>query len=204
MTHPEIIYEHVDEKELILNANEVAARLNVARGYTSDLIDKCEKMLRSELDCRFSAVKTAVLFPSEDKIDLGFGEFESHSLYRNLSGCREAFIFAVTVGHGVDRLLKRLAVTSVAEHFIADGLASAFAEAACDYADAKIKGGLKCRPRFSPGYGDLPLSIQPDILLSVDAGKLLNITLGKTLLMSPMKSITAIMGIENEGYTDSN
>lgn len=51
------------------------------------------------------------------------------------------------------------------------------------------------RPRFSPGYGDLPLALQPDLLNFLNAQRWVGITVGKTLLMSPMKSVTAIMGI---------
>lgn len=204
MSEQGFFYSGISEENLILDSIEVAARLKVNHGYTNELIEKCEKSLRLELDCGYSAIRTAVSYPSENRIDLGFGEFESHDLYKNLNLCDEAFIFAVTIGHGVDRIIKKLSVTSVAEHFITDALASAFAEAACDYTDNKIKGTLKCRPRFSPGYGDLPLSIQPQILNAVNAGRLLNITLAKTLLMSPSKSITAIMGIENERLKKRN
>ena len=198
MSELEFFYGCIPKEDLILDINETAQRLKTSRGYTNELIEKCEKILRRELDCRYSAVRVSVSYPSQNKIDIGFGEFESCDLYKNLNGCREAFVFAVTIGHGVDRLIKKLSVTSVSEHFITDALASAFAESACDLADGIIKGEMKCRPRFSPGYGDLPLDVQPNVLALVDAGRRLNITLGKTLLMSPSKSITAIMGIENE------
>ncbi len=196
MSKQELFYAEIPSEIITLDSNESAARLKVARGYTSELIEKCESSLRKEIDCRYCGVRVKVSFPSENMIDMGFGELESRSLYKNLNGCEEAFIFAVTIGHNVDRMLKKMSITSVAEHFVTDALASAFAEAACDCAENEIKGELKCKPRFSPGYGDLPLSIQPQVLAIVDAGRLLNITLGKTLLMSPSKSITAIMGIE--------
>lgn len=196
----QFFYNEIPESQLQLNINEAAARLKTSREYTNDLIQQCDQRLRRELDCKYTAVRVDVSFPMENQIDIGFGGVQSRSLYKNLYGCKEAFIFAVTIGYGVDRLLKRLSVTSMAEHFITDALASAYAESACDMADAEIKGDLICRPRFSPGYGDLPLEIQPKILETVDAGRRLNITLGKTLLMSPSKSITAIMGIENERY----
>lgn len=191
-------FSDIPADALVLNAAETAARLKTARGFTNDKIRQCEKNLRNSLSCRYCAIRVPVSYPSENKIKFDFAELESRSLFINLKGCREAFIFAVTTGMGVDRLLARLNVTSPAEHFITDALASAFAEAACDFADNEIKGSIKCRPRFSPGYGDLPLEIQPEILKVLNAQKLLGITLGKSLLMSPMKSITAIMGIENE------
>ena len=48
----------------------------------------------------------------------------------------------------------------------------------------------------APGYGDMPLSYQPEILKALNADYTLGITLNNSLLMTPMKSITAIMGIK--------
>ena len=191
----EIFFGEIPQERLLLNPNEVAARLKTARGYTDDTILRCEAQLRKELVCGYTAVLCDVRYRGVDQIDLGFGFFRSASLYKNLNGVKKAYVFAVTVGYGVDRLIAKLAVTSAAACFVTDALASAFAEAACDYAEAAIKGNAVCRPRFSPGYGDLSIEIQPHILEMVSAGKRMNITINKSFLMSPSKSITAIMGI---------
>ncbi len=197
MSSGESFYAEIPEKRLVLSVEELSARLGIRGEYPNDLISECERKLRKVLECRYAAVRIPVFYPGKDKIDLGFGAFFSHSLYKNLSRCDEAFIFAVTLGYGADRLLGRLSAVSAAEYFITDALASAFAEAASEYTDKEIKGALKCRPRFSPGYGDFPLSLQTQLLSAVNAGKLLNIVLSKSLLMSPSKSVTAIMGICN-------
>lgn len=52
--------------------------------------------------------------------------------------------------------------------------------------------------RFSPGYGDLPLKHQPDVLRLLEAQKRLGINLTSSGLMIPRKSVTAIMGISRE------
>lgn len=191
----EIIYRPLPTDELILGELEVAARLKTRRGYTDEAIESCKKRLLGTADCRFAAVRAEVSYPGENLIDLGFGEFFSRDLYNNLSGAKEAYIFAVTTGISVDRLLAALYHTSPAEHFITDALSSALAEAAADKADEILRRGLDCRQRYSPGYGDLPLTLQPKVLEAVNAGRLLGITLSKALLMTPRKSITAIMGI---------
>ena len=198
MIAQEYIFGEIPEKDIVTDKNETAARLRVARDYSDKLIKDCESLVRSNIACRYSAVKVPVIYPRQDFVDLGFGPFKSVSLCRNLKSSDEAFIFAVTLGHGVDRLLRRLSVTSVSEHFAADAIASALAESACDAADRIIRGNTECYPRFSPGYGDMPLSVQPQILEMVNALRLLNITIGDNLLMTPVKSITAVMGIKNE------
>ena len=127
---------------------------------------------------------------------------QRRDLHKNLKGCSQAFVFAVTLGFEADRHLLMLSKTSPSRHFIVDGYYSAAAEAVCNYAEEKIKGKLCCKPRFSPGYGDLPLAVQRDVLQALDAGKLLGISLTASLLMTPQKSITAIAGIINKDGKD--
>ena len=112
-----------------------------------------------------------------------------------MSGCKEAYVFSVTTGIGVDRLLSRLNLLSQSRHFITDALSSAAVESFCDYVNEMLAKDKKTKPRFSPGYGDLPLEIQPDILKVLSADKTLGITLNESLFMTPVKSITAIMGV---------
>lgn len=190
-------FGRIESAKLHLDPAETAARLGTARGYTDSLTEDCLKELMKAADCKFSWVRVPV-YIKENAIDLGFGEFASRDLAKNLSGCKEAFLFAVTLGLSVDRLIIRESLLSEARHFVTDALASALAEAACDVAEKDIKGALRCKPRFSPGYGDLPLGVQPHVLQILDAKNKLGISLSSSLLMTPSKSITAIMGIYNE------
>ncbi|MBR6682624.1 MAG: hypothetical protein IKL40_06540 [Clostridia bacterium] len=187
-------YGIVDAKNVAINENEIAQRMSTERGYTNDVIERCEKVLRENVRCRYSAVRTDILCEG-NSIDFGFMKTESSDLAKNLQGCEEAFVMTMTLGIDVDRLLTKLSATSASEHYITDALSSALAEAVCDYAENRLKGDTLCRPRFSPGYGDLPLDIQKDVLNVVSAEKLLGITLSETNLMIPQKSITAIIGI---------
>lgn len=200
------IYKELASDTLKPSEIEKAARLKTRAGFSNELIDFCEKRLINTMNCRFCAVKTDIVYGAEAGIiDVGFGEFYSLSLYENLYGCKKAFIFAVTIGLEVDRLLARLYISSPSEHFITDALASAYAEAACNSANEILAKGCNLKRRFSPGYGDFPLELQPHILKSVNAEKYLNITLSKALMMTPKKSITAIAGIDlSEGEKSSD
>ena len=193
-----IDYRTIAVEELSLNESETARRLHTAKGFEMVQIEECLTELKKAVNCKFSAVRTPIEHFDGDSLDCGFGEFKSAALVKNLQNCREVFVFAVTLGLGVDRLLNRLSCISPAKHFISDALASSMAEAAADRAEELIKGEIQCRPRFSPGYGDLPLELQPKILNLLNAQRLLGITTNKSLLMSPGKSVTAIMGIKNE------
>ena len=54
---------------------------------------------------------------------------------------------------------------------------------------------MKLRQRFSPGYGDLPLQAQRAIFDALQCHKEIGLYLNESLLMSPTKSVTAIVGI---------
>jgi cobalamin-dependent methionine synthase I len=75
------------------------------------------------------------------------------------------------------------------------------AEAVCDMLCDDIKKeyaaqGYTPVARFSPGYADLPLSLQRDIFKALDCPRTLGITLSDGFLMSPTKSVTAIVGLK--------
>ena len=54
--------------------------------------------------------------------------------------------------------------------------------------------------RYSPGYGDLPLDIQGSFIKSINAEKLIGLTVSKHNLLMPRKSVTAIVGIIDKKY----
>lgn len=124
---------------------------------------------------------------------------KSKNLYKNLEGCDHAYMFAATVGIGIDMLIKRSELTSLMEASIYQ---AAGAEMVESFADSEVKiireseaaSGYTLRPRFSPGYGDLPLALQSDFARILDMQKWCGITLTETLLMVPSKSITAFIG----------
>lgn len=181
---------------LTIDRREAAARLRTPVDYKSGIVSDCEAELKAALKCRYAYIKTPVKFSGENAVDIGFGAIKSRDLSRALGGCLEAYILGATVGIEADRLLARLEIISPAKYFITDALASAAAESLCEYADRALRGEGKKPMRFSPGYGDLPLEIQPQILESLNAARTLGITLSASLLMKPVKSVTAVMGIK--------
>lgn len=188
-------YRTIPIEEISLNPREAANRLKVSTDFRSPEIEKCFLRLKEVASCKFVAARAPLIRFDKNRLDCGFGELESATLIKNLKDSREAFVFAVTIGLGVDRLLARLSAVSQAEHFITDALASALAEAATNKAEELIKNGTLCRPRFSPGFGDLSIELQPRLLGMLNAQRLLGITVNSSYLMSPMKSVTAIMGV---------
>lgn len=130
--------------------------------------------------------------------DLSVFRVRSRSLCQVLTGCQEAFLFAATTGAGVDREMNRAACLSAVDGVVSDAMGSAAIEGVCDLVCAELGrlAGRNLRNRFSPGYGDLPIALQPQLIAVLDAGRQIGLTLTGEMMMAPMKSVTAIVGIE--------
>lgn len=190
-----VISGRIDAEKIIINKNELALRLKTEVGYDNETINECRCELLKVAEYKYASIKVPIALLDDCYVNLGFCTIKSKDLYKNLEGCTHAYVYAVTLGIGVDRLLLKLNISSQAKHFITDGIASALVESLCDYVNQMLEEDKITKPRFSAGYGDLPLAIQPDILKVLQADKTLGITLNESLLMTPVKSITAIMGV---------
>ena len=135
----------------------------------------------------------------DGRLDLGFAQTDSVALARNLAGCREIVLLAATVGLEMDRLIARYAHLSPARSVVLQGIGTERIESLCDaFENDLINQGLLLRPRFSPGYGDLPLELQRDIFAALDCPRQIGVSLNESLLMTPSKSVTAIIGLGKE------
>lgn len=129
--------------------------------------------------------------------------FTGNSIGAHLQGAEFAACFAATLGAECERQLKVRAATSPLDAILFDACCNALIEEVAQAAQEDIareaaKAGLFARMRFSPGYGDLPLAIQPQFIREIDATKRLGLTVNESLLLVPAKSITAIVGLFSE------
>ncbi len=130
------------------------------------------------------------------KLDLAFCKTESELLKKQLADCNKIILFAATTGIVIDRLIAKYGYISPAKALIFDSIGAERVEALCDAFEAKLKAeGKAIKPRVSAGYGDIPLDMQKDIFNALDCPKNIGLTLNDSLLMSPAKSVTAIIGI---------
>lgn len=125
---------------------------------------------------------------------------QSKLLTECIAGSREVILFAATAGLGIDRYITRNQRIAPTKALFAQAYGAERVESLCDGFCREIDAwvgaqGLSCTARFSPGYGDLPLSAQKDVFRLLDCNKQIGISLGESLLMTPSKSVTAIFGI---------
>jgi len=114
-----------------------------------------------------------------------------------LADCPSAALLACTLRPRSEALLRAAAARGMDRALLLDACGSALVEAGCDAAERDLASRYPelCRTdRFSPGYGDLPLSVQPAICAALDVYRRLGIQLTPNLLMNPAKSVTAVIG----------
>jgi len=117
---------------------------------------------------------------------------------RMLSDCARCAVLVCTLGAVFDAWLQREQSRNMPRAVMLDALGSAYVEAACDAAEQEIAArfpGQFLTDRFSPGYGDLPLDVQPLLLETTDAPRRLGVYATASHLMTPLKSVTALIGL---------
>lgn len=137
---------------------------------------------------------------SDGQVDMGFAISTSSDLYTHLQHCESVLVFAATVGIGLDQLITRYSRTSPAKALLLQAIGAERIESLCDLFCSEIAAekaaiGQTLTHRYSPGYGDLPLSFQQDLFRVLDCPRKIGLTLNESLLMSPSKSVTALMGV---------
>lgn len=150
-----------------------------------------EQTLRLVLDCmeilgRVAAPKCRLrrLSPAEFT-PLVMGE----DIRRHTDGAEEIILMAATLGIGVDTEIKKIQTVDMSRAAVLDACAAAMIE---KYCDDSMPDGLPGSCRFSPGYGDYPLSMQGEILKAVGATAI-GITVLESHMLLPSKSVTAVI-----------
>jgi len=113
-------------------------------------------------------------------------------------------LLAVTLGPELDAWIdEQVAQGQYAAAAMGDAIGSAAAEEAIEQLDHQLQEqasqcGYQTTSRFSPGYGDLPLSFQKEFLEALQEEQLL-LRVNAQFLLIPRKSITALLGWQPKG-----
>ncbi len=118
-----------------------------------------------------------------------------------LSQCNQIIFLACTLGTEFDALLRAEEARDMADAVILDACGSALVEAGCDQAGEELSRLFPDRfltDRFSPGYGDLPLSLQPAVCTALNASRRLGLSVTDHFLLNPIKSVVAMLGVSDQ------
>lgn len=131
-------------------------------------------------------------------------KFPGKNIKQLLSESSKCVLMAVTLGAEFDRLIKQVQIRDMAKAVVLDACGNSLVEEYCNFIEDNLYNELKSKDentfftdRFSPGYGDLPLDIQPTFCKVLECDKKIGVNVSATNLMSPKKSITAVIGISN-------
>lgn len=163
----------------------------------SQLLDKYEPIVRENLRPAY-VYRQGNVERTENELKICGVSLLGNDIRRHLEGCEKAIILGATVSAEADKLIRQTSVTDMASALVVDALCSAAIEQVCNSAEEEIFAALGAAYRtwrFSPGYGDLPISHQKELLFALNAQRRIGLTVTDSFLLIPSKSVTAIIGI---------
>ena len=128
---------------------------------------------------------------------------KSRDLERLFKDCERSAVMAATMGFQVEKRINYYSLTNLSKGVVVDACADACIEALCDLAQTEIKElaaeeGFGITLRYSPGYGDVPVSHQGEILSALNAQKLIGLSSSDSSILIPRKSVTAFIGFSKK------
>lgn len=166
-------------------------------------IDECRKLIAGAADPKIIYRQIPVIKTTQAGVDTGEIFFPGCDISVHLKDCDRAIVMAATLGAGVEKLLLRNGVSDMTGALIMDACATQLIEQFCDIFENKTREklaaeGLFLTGRFSPGYGDLPIEIQGEFCALLDTARKIGLTVSKSSMLNPRKSVTAILGISEK------
>lgn len=178
--------DKLDRKEAVRYLGGVGIQLN----YRMDkLLDECEELVLLNANPKYLYLEKEL--PFDDIL-------QGNDIKDHLAGCEKIILFCATIGAEIDKLIRISQITDMAKAVVLDSFASVAIEQLCNKADKILAEKYKdsyLTFRFSPGYGDYPLELQREFLNILDAPRKIGLTVNDSFLLTPTKSVTAIIGI---------
>ena len=127
---------------------------------------------------------------------------------RHLRGAVECALMAVTAGIGIEKRISYYSRMHISKGLVLDACATAAVETICSVVQEELRDlarerGFGTTGRYSPGYGDLPLTLQPALLTVLDAHRKIGLSATASCMLTPRKSVTAIVGFVGRGRADA-
>ena len=168
----------------------------------STIINECEIELLKAISAKYLyrsfniEKKNGNIFLENCKLTLKGIDINTH-----LKECDKVILMCATLSSEVDKLIRITQIKDMARAVIMDSLASAAIEQVCNLIEEQIKGELPTSYmtwRYSPGYGDLDISIEKDFLDVLNAPKNIGLCTNESNILIPKKSVTAIIGVSKK------
>ena len=181
------------------NGQEIDSDLNLR-------INECIKETKNEIDTKY----VYQIYDIKKDLNLNTVQFENTNLILKskdiselLRDCDKCVLMCATLGFNIEKNIRRYSYNNLTKGIIIDACATTSIEEVCDLVQDSIldkvaKEEKSLTMRYSPGYGDLDISANRDILNVLDAHRKIGVTVTNTGIMIPRKSVVALIGITNE------
>ena len=180
----------------------------------NNIIDECIEITKNKVNPRY-ILRVYPILTEKDNVEgncINLNEsnlkFESKDLYTLLNNCEECIILGATLGIEIEKEIKKYSYLDLTKSIIIDACATVAIEEVCDLVQKNIQDKLleenkHITMRYSPGYGDLSIDKNKDIIEALSINTQLGLTITENKIMIPRKSVIAIIGISVEKIKQS-
>ena len=170
-----------------------------------EIIEECRNITKDRINPRYTFRVYSIKQKYKGIIELEGTNLilESNDLYEILKDCNECILMAATLGINIEKDIKKYSCTELTKGIIIDSCATTAIEEVCDIVQNEIennilKNGQYLTFRYSPGYGDLSIEKNTEILTILNGQKEIGLTITNSGIMIPRKSVIAIIGITDK------
>ena len=170
-----------------------------------EIIEECRNITKDRINPRYTFRVYSIRQRYNGIIELeGTSlKLESSDLYEVLKDSNKCILMAATLGIDIEKDIKKYSCTELTKGIIIDSCATTAIEEVCDKVQEDIqnnilKDGQYLTFRYSPGYGDLPIEKNIEILGILNGQKEIGLTITNSGIMIPRKSVVAIMGVSDK------
>ncbi len=184
-----VLYNFNIDKEI----DSICQRVDELRGLEDDVLE-IKKYIKPCMYYKDINIKSI----EKDKVILDEIQINSAYLAKGLLGCHKVTLIALSIGDELPKYSQEKYLNSeLKKSSIADILGSYAVEILIDkfhnyLLNKNLLKGVHSSLRFSPGYGDLDLKYQKNIVDILKTHKDINVS--SNYLLQPVKSVTAIIG----------
>ena len=194
-----------------LNFDEALRYMGCKKGMadnnTINILKECEQSVISSSIPRY-CYKVFDINETETGIEvLGTNlVLNGEDIKKHLNNCFGVVIMCATLSGKIDTLIRKAQLEDMSKAIAINSLASVAIEQVCNQVEEEIHTSLPyCYKtwRYSPGYGDLPITLQKDILNILDAPRKIGLCTDNNMMLTPIKSVTAIIGLSHSPISPS-
>lgn len=190
----------------LINRNEAIRYLGYGTHEPTEdilqVLEECEFELKKVMQPDYLYLTTDIQRTKEGiQTQIGKILLTGTSISKHLSGCERAVLSCATLGSKVDLAIEKFQKEDMLKALLLDAASNAAVEELRKWIQKQVADEYPKEEviwQFGIGYGDLPLSIQPKLLDLLQAEKKIGLSVNAHYLLTPLKSISGVMGLRKK------